>query len=74
MCLRNIGWFAGFGEGEGQGKLHTAGARAVGESALLPFSLAFTQEGGCALTSSFWAWREPEEQKQRGDGLSTQLN
>lgn len=29
----------------------------AGENALLPFSLAFTQEAGCALTSSFWAWR-----------------
>lgn len=44
------------------------------EGALLYFSFAFTQGVGCALTSSFWAWREQEEQKQRGDGLSTQLN
>lgn len=29
MCLRNIGWFAEFGEGEGQGELHTAGARDI---------------------------------------------
>lgn len=76
MCLRNSGWFAWFAMGKDKVSSIMLVCRLLGDTSKggcsPPLLLVCTQEVGCVLTSSFWAWKEQEEQKQRGDGLSTQ--
>lgn len=75
MCLRNIGCFDGFEEKGVQGEFHTAGARALGNTSRRecssPLFTCLHTGGGLCLHLLLLGL---EEQQQRGDHLSTQLN